>query len=165
MAIKEAPRYALAVFQEWPPLLLAAASLTVLPDFGSQIGVLGRLALFAAPDLLATIGGVDERFRHGIERRTELLFAKPPEAVGCSGGGLAQKLSRRVEEGCASLAEALAAWMMGKHAAGLADDVSQGRLLLWARLFSPELERQGCMMLLRSRPLRLEVHDLVPVST
>ena len=164
MASKGAPRYVLAIFQDWSPLLTAAASLARLPDFGSQIGVLGRSSLFAVPELLTAMSGLDTGFRHGIEQRTKLLFPKPPEEIGCSDGGLARQLSRRIEEGCACLTDALAAWMMAGQAVRLADDISQGRLLLWARLFSPQQEQQGCRLLLVSGPLRVEVHDLISVS-
>jgi len=161
MASKSAPRYALAVFQDWPPLLLAVSGLRRLGF--PQIGVLGRLASFTAPELHTVVGGLDTRFRHGIERRTEFRFPKPPEAICCSDGNLAQQLSRRVEESCASFAEAPAAWMMTKQALDLADDINRGRLLLWVRLFSPEQEQEGCRLLLASAPLRVEVHDFVPI--
>lgn len=42
--------------------------------------------------------------------------------------------------------------------------VRQGRVLLWARLVLPGQEQSTCETLLNAHPLRVEVHDLVPVS-
>ena len=54
--------------------------------------------------------------------------------------------------------------VMGKAACQLADALRQGRMLLWARLVLPGQEQSTCETLLNTHPLRVEVHDLVPVS-
>ena len=163
MGTKTALRYAVAIFQDWPAVLLAGTTLAHLQDFNSQISILGQLSLFAAPALGAASRGLGARVGDAINKRIDLAFGEPTEALSCSEGTLARQLSRRVEQGCASLTEVLSAWMIPRQALRLVDDVRQGRILLWAELLSPEQEQQAFQVLLETNALRVEVHDLVPV--
>lgn len=165
MASKDAPRYVLASFQAWQPLVMAVAVLSQLPDFNSQIGVLALLRSFSDPAFLSAKSNLDASVWRGIDKMSQLTFQVEPAALSCSDGPLARQLARRIEQGCASFSEALCVWMTSKQASRLAQDVGQGQILLWVRLLSPEQERQACEVLLVAGPLRVEVHDLVPLST
>ncbi len=165
MASKDAPRYVLASFREWQPLVMAVTVLSQLPNLDSQIGVLALLRSFSDPAFLSAKSSLDASVRHRIDKMSHLNFQVEPSALSCSEGALAHQLARRIEQGCASFSEALSVWMTSKQASRLAQDVGQGQILLWVRLLSPEQERQACEVLLAAGPLRVEVHDLLPLST
>jgi hypothetical protein len=159
-----AVRYALAPFRDWPELLIAVAALADGPEASHTLSIVSRSELFDEPDLQSAISVLEPALQYAIANRVSLAFRSPDVIVSCTAGPLADQLTDRVKLGSARLADVIGAWMTGKQAARIDDDVQQGMRMLWARMFSPQQEQTTCETLLRLRPLRVEVHDLVSVS-
>jgi hypothetical protein len=159
-----ASRYALAPFQDWPELLIAVAALADEPEASHALSFVSRSELFDEPDLQSSISVLEPALQHAIENRVNLEFRLPYVIVSCTAGLLADQLAGRLKQGSARLADAFGAWMTGRQAARIDDDIQQSMTLLWARILSPQQEQSTCETLLRVRPLRVEVHDLVSVS-
>jgi hypothetical protein len=159
-----AARYALAPFRDWPELLIAVAALADGPEASHTLSFVSHSELFDEPDLHSAISVLEPALQHAIANRVNLAFRSPDVIVSCTAGHLADQLTGRVKHGSARLVDVLGVWMTGKQAARIDDDVQQGMRLLWAQMLSPQQEQSSCDTLLRLRPLRVEVHDLVSVS-
>jgi hypothetical protein len=99
--------------------------------------------------------------KHGIELQLrELALTKAGEPVLCTAGPLADRLGERVNDGAASLPEALGLWLVSRHAARIQEAVEGGCLMLWVQLFDAQDERRTCTILLTHCSSVVEVHDL-----
>jgi hypothetical protein len=79
--------------------------------------------------------------------------------VCCTDGLLADRLVERVNDGAASLQEALGHWLASRHAARIQEAVEVGCLMLWIQLFDAGDERRACTILLTHGSNVVEVHD------
>jgi hypothetical protein len=80
--------------------------------------------------------------------------------VCCTAGLLADRLAERVNDGAASLQEALGLWLVSRHAARVQEAVEGGCLMLWIQLIDARDERRACTILLTHCLSAVEVHDL-----
>jgi hypothetical protein len=90
----------------------------------------------------------------------ELALTEACEPVCCTAGPLAERLAERVNDGAASLQEALGLWLVSRHAARIQEAVEGGCLMLWVQLFDAQDERRACTILLTHCSSVVEVHDL-----
>jgi hypothetical protein len=79
-----------------------------------------------------------------------ILFPDGSGQIACTEGPLADCLRERLQFGARTLKEALAHWLIPRHAADLEDTVFAGKILLWISLVDAEDERQGTMVLVYS---------------
>jgi hypothetical protein len=99
--------------------------------------------------------------KHRFELRLrELTLTRAGERVCCTAGPLADRLAERVNDGAASLQEALGLWLVPRHASRIQEAVEGGCLMLWVQLFDARDERRACTILLTHCLSAVEVHDL-----
>jgi hypothetical protein len=89
------------------------------------------------------------------------LFGAGDDAIGCSAGPIAERLSARRASGAQSLQAALAGWLIARHAAHMQQIVEDGKIVLWVQLFDNDDERRAYRSLLATSSNSVGVHDLV----
>jgi hypothetical protein len=158
-----APRYAVAVFGEWPLLLSAIRSLAGLDRRRNAVTILGQTAAFADPSLGALVKALGKPIERSFSERFALEFSRQVPALTCTKGPFATQLAIAAKEGRDTLLDALKIWMPETHAARIDNDLKKAHLHLWNRVFDPEGEQKVSLLLLKMRPLRVEVRDLRPM--
>lgn len=151
---------------EWPNLRFAVGSFDTWPQLrgairdGERRGLvldsfncLALLRVFAGRTIIAPSLGPA-----AIE---ELAFPDNRELVGCTTGPLADCIADRIHSGARSLKDALALWLVPRHAANFQDVVESGKILKWIRVADADYERRACQCLLANSSGSVGVHDLV----
>ncbi len=163
MASVAAPRYVVAETNDWSSLIASSTGLEHGVGESCRLAVLAPWAAFDAKALPPLSSFLNNPLRQALIKPAKLSFLEEPKELGCADGQLVHQIARRIDQGISSFAEALSLWMMKRQAERFADDIRQGRLLLWVNVATPEQERQACMSLLAAKSGRVEVHDLAPV--
>jgi hypothetical protein len=150
MARRWSVRFAVGTFNTWDGACEALRDLRVAGADPETLSFLG---------LHRTMAGAS---KHSLELRLrELTRTTAGEPVCCTAGLLADRLAERVNDGAATLQEALGLWLVSRHAARIQEAVEGGRLMLWVQLFDARDERRACTILLTHCSSVVEVHDFV----
>jgi hypothetical protein len=93
--------------------------------------------------------------------RLEVLpFLDSAELIACTSGPLADCLRARLHSGAHTLKDALAHWLISRHADYFEGAVKRGKILLWIRVAGPDEERLAYQTLLASSSNSVGFHDL-----
>jgi hypothetical protein len=92
-------------------------------------------------------------------RIEELAF--PEGSISCTAGSLCDSLRDRLVAGARSFKEALAHWLIPRHAAYFQTAVESGKIQLWIRLMNADDERRAYHSLLACSSNSVGVHDLI----
>jgi hypothetical protein len=146
-------RFAVGTFESWEQLrqTLDGARLSglVLDSFNC----LGLERLFAGKTILSP-----SQKAVAIQ---PLPFSEDSEVIACTCGPLAARLMERLHAGNRTLQEALARWLIPRHASHFADAVRAGKILLWIRVINADEERHAYQTLLATSSNSVGVHDLM----
>jgi hypothetical protein len=149
MARRRSARFAVGTFNGWDDACEALRDLRVAgvdPETFSFLGLRTRMT---------------GARKHNLKLRLcELTPTTAGERVCCTAGLLADRLAERVNDGAASLQEALGLWLVSRHAARVQEAVEGGCLMLWIQLIDARDERRACTILLTHCLSAVEVHDL-----
>jgi hypothetical protein len=91
-----------------------------------------------------------------------LEFQDAPEPISCTAGALSDCLQARIAAGARTLKEALAYWLLPRHAAHFQQMIDQGKIQLWIKLARADEERSAYESLLADSSNSVGVHDLTP---
>ena len=91
----------------------------------------------------------------------DLPFPSEPELICCTVGSVAEHLARRLNLGAQTLQDALARWLIERHAAQLVQAIQGGKINVWVQLFDNDDERRAYQSLLAQSSDSVSVHDLV----
>jgi hypothetical protein len=144
-------RFAVGTFDSWQQLRNA------LYDLRLRGLVLDSLNCLAARRVFA--GKLIARSRELVVIE-ELAFPDNGELLGCTSGPLADCLADRLGSGARSLKDALASWLLPRHAGHFQRVVEDGKILLWIRLADGDDERQAYQCLFAHSSNAVGVHDL-----
>lgn len=153
-------RYAVGAFDGWERVLDA---LRQLQSRGLDLGSVSLLATKRALECEAKPLSAEATavVKSVLERAIAFEFPLSDTVVCCTDGLLADHISARFKQGAANLMEALATWLLRRHAEGLERAVRRGRILMWIQLFDVEGERNACEVLLAVGCGTVEVHDFM----
>jgi hypothetical protein len=93
-------------------------------------------------------------------RIREFPFPGNSGPIACTSGTLADCLDHAAQKGAASLGEALATWLLPRHADYFQERVEAGNIQLWVRIANADDERHACQSLLALSSGIVGVHDL-----
>jgi hypothetical protein len=146
-------RYAVGAFDSWAQLRDALRDLRARDLVLDSFNCLALERLFAGKTILAP----DQK---PIAVKV-LPFPESSESMACTSGPLADCLMQRLGSGAQSLKEALAHWLIPRHAAHFHDTVEVGKILFWIRVVQADEERLAYQFLLACSSNSVGVHDLV----
>ena len=155
-------RYAVAVFSSATELLEAIEALAVTTPPIDNPNLLGLRDVVGARELAVNVRASEREMRE--HQTINLSVGGNDQPAVCSAGDLADALEECAQSGAETLEKAFENWMVPSQAKRLADDVKARLPLLWVRIKAVEEEMSVCEALLRAAPMRVEVHDLVPVG-
>jgi hypothetical protein len=138
-------RFAVAAFSSKAAAMEAARELQVVAKPLSNICYLG---------LQTMLGQVPA----GLQM---LPFPGHVHVLACSKGFVAKRLAQKLEGGAQTLQDALATWLIPRHAQQLQRAVENGELLVWVQLCDSDDERSAYRILLAAGCTLVGVHDLV----
>lgn len=151
-------RFAVGTFDTWPQVRTAIRDLEHRGVVLDSFNCLAVRRAFARKTIIAP-----SREPLAIQ---ELAFPDSRKLLGCTSGPLAERLANRLDSGARSLKDALALWLIPRHAAAFQDQVESGKILKWIRTANADDERRACQCLLANSSGPIGVHDLVvPVGT
>lgn len=151
-------RFAVGSFDTWPQVRTAIRDLERRGVVLDSFNCLALRRAFTGKSIIAP-----SRERVAIH---ELAFPDSPDLLGCTSGPLAECLASRLDSGARSLKDALAFWLLPRHAAAFQDQVESGKILKWVRAANADDERRACQCLLANSSGPIGVHDLVrPLGT
>jgi hypothetical protein len=145
-------RFAVGTFDSWQQLCDALYDLRFRGLVLDSFNCLAVRRVFAGGTIIAP--------SHEPVVIEELAFPDNGELLGCTSGPLADCLADRLGSGARSLKDALASWLLPRHAGHLQRAVEDGKILLWIRLVDAEDERRACQWLLATSSNSVGVHDL-----
>lgn len=146
------PRFAVASFGGWDPVRNVLSELHSRGIENATVTFLGLDSVLS--NCLAAVKSPPELVRLALKERGE--------PVVCSSGALAMGLT--IQDGAATLRQALARWLLPRHAARIADAVGARQILVWVQVGNPQAEPDICECLLMHSPSPVDVHDLVSVK-
>jgi hypothetical protein len=91
-----------------------------------------------------------------------LGFQDAREPISCTAGTLSDCLQARIAAGARTLKDALAYWLVPRHAAHFQQVIDQGKIQLWIKLARADEERTAYESLLADSSNSVGVHDLTP---
>ena len=145
-------RFAVGTFDTWQQVRVALHDLRVHGLLLNSFNCLALELVFAGKTILAP-----DQPPVVIE---ELSFPDSPNPIASTCGPLADCLSGRLRAGAKSLNEALAHWLIPRHAAHFQDAVEAGKILFWIPLTDAGDERRAYQTLLAHSSNSVGVHDL-----
>jgi hypothetical protein len=145
-------RFAVGSFDTWPQLRMAIHDLERRGLVLDSFNCLARRRAFAGETIITP----------SQEPVTiqDLAFPDNRELLACTSGPLADCLADRLRSGAGSLRDALALWLVPRHAAHFEDAVEAGKILKWIRVVDADDERRACQGLLTTTSNSVGVHDL-----
>ena len=146
-------RFAVAVFDRWDAVNTAAR------DLGSGGTPLQNISCLGLHRVLAR--RTDVGFNSHSYALRDLPFPSEPELICCTVGSVAEHLARRLNLGAQTLQDALARWLIERHAAQLVQAIQGGKINVWVQLFDNDDERRAYQSLLAQSSNSVSVHDLV----
>jgi hypothetical protein len=148
-------RFAVGIFDSWERLRGGVRDLGTRGLRIDNVNCLGLLSVFA-PE--TTIAAAPWHQPLGIRQ-----FAFPGNCgpIACTSGPLAERLGHAAQSGAASLREALATWLLPRHADYFQERVEAGNIQLWVHIANTDDERHACQSLLALSSDAVGVHDLV----
>jgi hypothetical protein len=149
---QETQRYAVGTFDTWPQLREAWQDATDRGLIPENFNFLAREQAFLGSALPTRDG------RAVVVQVLPFLGSAP---IVCTSGPLADSLTRRRQSGARSLKDALACWLIPRHARHFEDAVAANKILLWIRVVDADDERRACQWLLAHSSNSVGVHDLV----
>jgi len=146
-------RFAVGTFDSWAQLREALRDARARGLVLDSFNCVGLERVFAGKTILAP--------SQQIVSLRELPFQDDFERIVCTSGPLADCLMERFQAGADSLKEALATWLITRHAAHLEQAVGAGKILLWIRVADAHDERRAYQTLLAHSSNSVGVHDFV----
>ena len=146
-------RFTVGIFDSWGKLRDAVSDLGARGLSLDSLNCLGLRRVFALEAMIAP-------FQPPL-RVLEFAFPHNSEPIGCTSGALAERLGDGARSGASSLMEALAIWLLPRHAAYFQDTVEAGNIQLWVRTVEADGERRAYQSLLALSSGTVGVHDLV----
>lgn len=146
-------RFAVGTFDTWQQVHVALHDLRVRGLRLDSFNCLALELVFAGKTILAP-----DQQPVVIEA---LSFPDSPNPIASTCGPLAGCLLRRLRAGAKNLNEALAYWLIPRHAAHFQDAVEAGKILFWIPLTDADDERRAYQTLLAHSSNSVGVHDLV----
>jgi hypothetical protein len=146
-------RFAVGAFESWEQLRQALDGTRLDGLVRDSLNCLGSERLLAGKTMLA-------RSQKAMPIQP-LPFPEDFELVACTCGPLADRLLERLHAGNRTLQEALARWLIPRHASHFADAVRAGKILLWIRVINADEERHAYQTLLATSSNSVGVHDLI----
>jgi hypothetical protein len=146
-------RFAVGAFESWEQLRQALDRARLSGLVLDSFNCLGLERIFAGKTILAS-----SQKTVAIQ---PLLFPEDSEVIACTSGPLAARLTERLHAGNRTLQEALARWLIPRHARHFADAVRGGKILLWIRVINADEERHANQTLLATSSNSVGVHDLM----
>ena len=145
-------RFAVGTFDCWQQLRNALYDLRLRGQVLDSLNCLAVRRVFAGRTIIAP-----SQQPVVIE---ELAFPDNGELLGCTSGPLADCLADRLGSGARSLKDALASWLLPRHAGHFQRVVEDGKILLWIRLADADDERRAYQCLFAHSSNSVGVHDL-----
>jgi hypothetical protein len=146
-------RFAVGTFDTWPQVRDALRDLRARGLVLDSFNCLALERVFAGQTILAP-----DQKPVAVE---VLPFADGSEAIACTSGPLADRLTERISSGAQSLKDAFGRWLIPRHAAHFHDTVLAGKVVFWIRVTEAEDERRACQTLLACSSDSVGVHDLM----
>jgi hypothetical protein len=140
------------------PLRFAVAAFNTLN--AAQTVSLELASIANSPGKVSYLG-LHEVLDAGTAELQKLPFPVNRALVACSDGLVADRLAARLGGGAGSLREALATWLIPRHAAEIERAVENGDVIVWVQLQDDEEERRAYRTLLAAGCHSVGVHDLV----
>jgi hypothetical protein len=142
-----------------------------------------RIAVAKFPDFWVARAATDELIATGIELAAITMVADLRSLLGiprpalklaslrehsfadgrtllCSETAFGRLIASRARDGAPSLSDALAGWMLPRHAGTLCVALEQQQVLVWVELHDPDDERTASLCLLRLSQGAVGVHDI-----
>ena len=144
-------RFVVGTFDSWPQVRDALSDLRVRGLILDSFNCLALRRQFSGKIIQAP-----DQTSVSVEA---LPFASGPMA--CTSGPLADCLRERIDSGAQSLKEALARWLIPRHAAYFQDAVHARKIVFWIKVTDADQERRAYQTLLVHSSNSVGVHDLV----
>jgi hypothetical protein len=148
-------RFAVGIFDSWDRLRGGVSDLGTRGLGIDNVNCLGLLRAFARD---ATIAAVP--LQEPLRLR-EFAFPRNSGPIACTSGPLAERLDHAALTGAASLGDALATYLLPRHADYLQERVEAGNVQLWIRIANADDERHACQSLLALSSGAVGVHDFL----
>jgi hypothetical protein len=148
-------RFAVGIFESWDKLRGGVRDLGMRGLVVDNVNCLGLLRVFARETTIAAAPW------HQPLRIRQFAFPGNSGPIACTSGPLAEHLGHAAQSGAVSLREALATWLLPRHADYFQDRVEAGNIQLWIPIASTGDERHACQSLLALSSGAVGVHDLV----
>lgn len=148
-------RFAVGIFDSWETLRGGVRDLSTRGLGLESLNCLGLRSVFAHETTMSTAP------LHDLLCLREFAFPRNSGPIACTAGPLAERLGHAAHAGAASLSEALATWLVPRHADYLHERAEAGNMQLWVRVVDADDERGACHSLLALSSGAVGVHDLV----
>jgi hypothetical protein len=148
-------RFAVGIFAGWEKLRGGVRDLGARGLSVDNVNCLALLKVFAPQTAVAAVRLPTPSHLRG------LAFPANSGPIACTSGPLAELLGHAARSGAASLGEALARWLLPRHADYLQERVEAGNIQLWVHIANTDDERHACQSLLALSSGAVGVHDLV----
>lgn len=145
-------RFAVGVFDGWQAVRETARDLSS-GSAGPNLSCLALESTMARRTVAA------DDFDPGA--MTAIAFGDEADRIFCTGGPVAARVKKIADDGASTLQAALGRWLIGRHAAQLADAVRSGKIIAFVQILNDVDERSAYRSLLSRSSHSVGVHDLI----
>ncbi|HEY7441027.1 MAG TPA: hypothetical protein VH701_01315 [Vicinamibacterales bacterium] len=148
-------RFAVGIFDSWERLRGGVRDFRTRGLRIDDVNCLGLLRVFARETTIAAA------LWHEPLRIRKIAFPGNSGPIACTSGPLAEHLDHAGRSGAANLREALATWLLPRHADYFQERLEAEDIQLWVHIANTDDERHACQSLLALSSGTVGVHDFI----